>query len=92
MKNDVLNPRSLGYTEKAVASARAARKKRWICFFIILIVLIIVGIVVGVVVANNVNKNKNQYVYLTFSSDYSDKYTHSDDWRALFNYDLVMWT
>ncbi|KZS99073.1 t-SNARE [Sistotremastrum niveocremeum HHB9708] len=26
----------LNYTEKAVTSARAARKKRWICFFIIL--------------------------------------------------------
>ncbi|KAG6878685.1 hypothetical protein C0993_011500 [Termitomyces sp. T159_Od127] len=45
----------LGYTEKAVVSARAARKKRWICFFICLIVLIIVGVVVGVVVSNNVN-------------------------------------
>ncbi|KIY68602.1 t-SNARE [Cylindrobasidium torrendii FP15055 ss-10] len=44
----------LGYTEKAVVSARAARKKRWICFFITLTVLIIVGVVVGVVVAKNV--------------------------------------
>ncbi|KAF8231270.1 t-SNARE [Tricholoma matsutake] len=44
----------LGYTEKAVASARAARKKRWICFFIILILLIIVAIVVAVVVTQNV--------------------------------------
>lgn len=43
----------LQYTNKAVDSARAARKKRWICFFIILIVLIIVGVVVGVVVSNN---------------------------------------
>jgi len=46
----------LGYTEKAVASARAARKKRWICFFIILIVLIIAGIVVAVVVTQNLKK------------------------------------
>ncbi|KAG6818202.1 hypothetical protein H0H87_000107 [Tephrocybe sp. NHM501043] len=50
----------LGYTEKAVVSARAARKKRWICFFIILIILIIVGIVVGVVVARNVSTNNKK--------------------------------
>jgi len=50
----------LGYTEKAVASARAARKKRWICFFIILIVLIVVGVVVGVVVSNNINSTKKK--------------------------------
>ncbi|KAI0273670.1 t-SNARE [Gloeopeniophorella convolvens] len=43
----------LGYTEKAVSSARAARKKRWICFFIFLIILAIIGVVVGVEVANN---------------------------------------
>lgn len=51
---------SLGYTEKARDSARAARKKRWICFIIILIILAIIGIVVGVVVSNNIhNNNKN---------------------------------
>ncbi|KAK0210643.1 syntaxin [Desarmillaria ectypa] len=48
----------LGYTEKAVVSARAARKKRWICFFITLIILIIIGVVVGVVVSQQVNNNK----------------------------------
>jgi len=48
----------LGYTDKAVVSARAARKKRWICFFILLFVLIVVGVVVGVVVKNNINTNK----------------------------------
>ncbi|KAI0318637.1 t-SNARE [Amylostereum chailletii] len=46
----------LAHTEKAVKSARAARKKRWICFFIFLIILAIIGIVVGVVVSQNVNK------------------------------------
>jgi len=46
----------LGHTEKAVVSARAARKKRWICFIIILIILAIIGIVVGVVVSNNTKK------------------------------------
>lgn len=43
----------LGYTEKAVVSARAARKKRWICFGIILVILIIIGAVVGVEVAKS---------------------------------------
>lgn len=49
----------LGYTEKAVVSARAARKKRWICFIIILIILAIIGIVVGIEVAQHVNTNKS---------------------------------
>uniref|UniRef100_A0A0W0FU27 t-SNARE coiled-coil homology domain-containing protein n=1 Tax=Moniliophthora roreri TaxID=221103 RepID=A0A0W0FU27_MONRR len=48
----------LQYTEKAVDSARAARKKRWICFFITLIILIIVGVVVGVVVKQQVDASK----------------------------------
>ncbi|KAJ6630682.1 t-SNARE [Mycena sp. CBHHK59/15] len=48
----------LGYTEKAVESARAARKKRWICFFICLVILIIVGVVVGIVVKQQVDKTK----------------------------------
>jgi hypothetical protein len=47
---------SLGYTEKAVVSARAARKKRWICFFLTLIILVIVGIVVAVVIVQNNKK------------------------------------
>jgi len=47
----------LGHTEGAVKSARAARKKRWICFFIILIILIIVGIVVGIEVSMHLPKN-----------------------------------
>jgi syntaxin 1B/2/3 len=47
---------SLGYTNKAVESARAARKKRWICFFIILVILIVVGVVVGVLVAQQKSK------------------------------------
>ncbi|KAJ3850952.1 syntaxin [Lentinula lateritia] len=49
----------LNYTEKAVVSARAARKKRWICFIIILIILAIIGIVVGIEVAQHVNSNKS---------------------------------
>ncbi|KAJ3735414.1 t-SNARE [Lentinula guzmanii] len=49
----------LNYTEKAVVSARAARKKRWICFIITLIILAIIGIVVGIEVARNVNNNKS---------------------------------
>lgn len=46
----------LGYTEKAVVSARAARKKRWICFILTLVILAIVAIVVAVVVTNNIHK------------------------------------
>lgn len=50
----------LKHTEAAVESARGARKKRWICFFIILIILIIVAIVVAVqVVRINGNKSNN---------------------------------
>lgn len=47
---------SLGYTEKAVVSARAARKKRWICFILTLVILAIVGIVVAVVIVQNNKK------------------------------------
>jgi len=46
----------LQYTEKAVESARAARKKRWICFIICLILIIIVVVVVVVVIKNNTPK------------------------------------
>ncbi|KAJ4488085.1 syntaxin-like protein [Lentinula aciculospora] len=49
----------LNYTDKAVVSARAARKKRWICFIITLIILAIIGIVVGIEVAQHVNTNKS---------------------------------
>lgn len=42
----------LQYTEKAVDSARAARKKRWICFIIIVVVIIaVVGGVAGKIAA-----------------------------------------
>lgn len=48
----------LQYTEKAVDSARGARRKRWICFWICIVVLIIIGVVVGIVVKNQVNSSK----------------------------------
>jgi len=52
---------ALEHTDKALISARAARKKRWICFFILLIVLAVVGIIVGVVISRNVaNNNKTK--------------------------------
>lgn len=42
------------HTDKAVVSARAARKKRWICFgLFILLLAIVAAIVAGVVVTNN---------------------------------------
>jgi len=50
---------ALGHTEGAVKSARAARKKRWICFIIILIILIIVGVVVGIEVSNHISSKNN---------------------------------
>ncbi|KAG6333413.1 hypothetical protein ID866_5675 [Astraeus odoratus] len=43
----------LQHTEKAVVSARAARRKRWICFFLTLLILVIIGVVVAVVITNN---------------------------------------
>ena len=43
----------LGHTVKAVDSARAARKKRWICFGILALVLIVAAIVIAVVILNN---------------------------------------
>jgi syntaxin 1B/2/3 len=39
---------SLGYTEKAVTSARAARKKRWICAAIALVIIIVIVVVIVV--------------------------------------------
>lgn len=40
----------LKHTEKAVTSARKARRKKWICFWIsVLILLIVVAVVVGVI-------------------------------------------
>ncbi|RPD66310.1 t-SNARE, partial [Lentinus tigrinus ALCF2SS1-6] len=46
----------LNYTNKAVDSARSARKKRWICFILCLIIIIIIVIVVAVVVLQNQHK------------------------------------
>ncbi|KAH9857074.1 t-SNARE [Lenzites betulinus] len=43
----------LNYTQKAVDSARSARKKRWICFILCIVILIIIAIVVAVVVLQN---------------------------------------
>jgi len=51
---------SLKHTTDAVKSARAARKKRWICFFICLVVLAAIAIVVGVVVSNNIRASQPQ--------------------------------
>lgn len=45
-----------GHTTQAVSSARAARKKRWICFGISVLLLIIIAIIIAVVVLNNRKK------------------------------------
>ncbi|KAG1891260.1 t-SNARE [Suillus subluteus] len=44
------------HTGKAVTSARSARKKRWICFFLSLIIIAIIVIIVVIVVKNNSSK------------------------------------
>lgn len=46
----------LQYTEKAVVSARAARKKRWICFWIALVLILIIAAVIAVAVYKSVHK------------------------------------
>jgi len=46
----------LDHTVKAVASGRAARKKRWICFGLIILLLVIIAIIIAVVVTNNSKK------------------------------------
>lgn len=43
----------LSHTDKAVISARSARKKRWICFAIIVVILAIIAIVLAVHFGNN---------------------------------------
>ncbi|VDB82788.1 unnamed protein product [Peniophora sp. CBMAI 1063] len=49
----------LGYTEKAVVSARAARKKRWICFGIAVVIIIIIVVVVVIEVKPGSNKSSS---------------------------------
>jgi len=46
----------LGHTTQAVTSARAARKKRWICFGLFALLLVIIIIIIAVVVVNNSKK------------------------------------
>jgi syntaxin 1B/2/3 len=43
----------LGHTVKAVESARGARRKRWICFGLIVLLLVIIAIVVAIEVVTN---------------------------------------
>ncbi|OAX43557.1 t-SNARE [Rhizopogon vinicolor AM-OR11-026] len=43
----------LKHTDKAVVSARSARKKRWICFILLLVIIAIIAIIVVVVIKNN---------------------------------------
>jgi len=46
----------LGHTIKAVGSARAARKKRWICFGLMVLLLVIIIIIIAVIIINNRKK------------------------------------
>jgi syntaxin 1B/2/3 len=51
------NINRVDHTDKAVVSAQAARKKRWICFgLFILLLAIVAAVVAGVVVTNNNKK------------------------------------
>lgn len=43
------------YTDKAVESARGARKKRWICFVLIIVLLVIIAIVIATQVVPKIN-------------------------------------
>jgi len=47
----------LGHTTQAVTSARAARKKRWICFGLMVLLLVIIAVIIAIVIINN-NKKK----------------------------------
>lgn len=58
----------LGYTEKAVTSARAARKKRWICFGIFMVVIVIVAVVVAIEVVQHNNKSSSTTTVTTTAS------------------------
>jgi len=49
----------LQYTETAVVSARAARKKRWICFGIIIVILIIIAIILAIQIPKLIPAKKN---------------------------------
>jgi len=43
------------YTDKAVESARGARKKRWICFVLIIVLLVIIAIIIATQVVPKIN-------------------------------------
>jgi syntaxin 1B/2/3 len=58
---------AVGTTDKALFSAIAYRKKRWICFFLLLVILVIVAIVLAtqlppLIRRNNNNNNSNNGV------------------------------
>lgn len=46
----------VGHTTKAVESGRAARRKRWICFWLSVLLVIIIAIIIAVVVLQNRKK------------------------------------
>ncbi|KAH9951870.1 t-SNARE [Amylocystis lapponica] len=48
----------LNQTEKAVKSARSARRKRWICFILVLVIIAILALVLGLVFGTRKNNNK----------------------------------
>jgi len=59
-----------GHTNTAVTSARAARKKRWICFGLFILLLIIVAIVIAVVILNNKKSERSFVTSLRYALAY----------------------
>ncbi|KAH7338255.1 t-SNARE [Rhizoctonia solani] len=53
---DIAMEEGLKETDKAVDHARAARKKRWICFGIIIAILVVIAIILAIVIPKQVNK------------------------------------
>ncbi|EPQ58228.1 t-SNARE [Gloeophyllum trabeum ATCC 11539] len=50
---------ALGQTEKAVVSARKARRKRWICFWLTILIAIIIAVIIVVSIRPWQNKGNN---------------------------------
>jgi len=63
---------ALGFTEKAKESAMSARKKRWICFWIVVVIVVIVLVVIGIQIAQgnigNIGKKNDSPAAVTVTA------------------------
>lgn len=50
----------LNQTNRAVESARKARRKKWICFWVCILILVIIGVVLGVVLGLKYGQNNGR--------------------------------